>query len=49
MRTTFIVLAVLALCSIASAQRLEVDGDNFAANTNPIAMIKDFGFTYVQS
>ena len=43
MRTTFIVLIVLVLCSIVSAQKLEVHGDNFTANTEMKFMAKELG------
>ena len=48
MRTYFIVLIALVLCSFAAAQRLEFDGENFGANRDMKHMAKNIGFQFLE-
>ncbi len=49
MRTTFTALVVLILVSVASAQRLEVVGDNFHANSNVHNFAVDMALNWLET
>ena len=49
MRTTFIALVVLVLCTFATAQRLEVIGDSYSASNNMSNFALDVGLQWLEN
>ena len=49
MKTSFIVFIALVLCTFAAAQRLEFDGENFAANRDMKKMAQNIGFQWLEN
>ena len=49
MRTTFIALVVLVLCTFATAQRLEITGDNYSASNNMRNFALDVGLEWLET
>ena len=46
MKTSFIVLIALVLCSFAAAQRLEINGDNYSTSSSQQTFIQDVAQDY---